>query len=138
MTKAMSVQCRPTALSPPIRMRLTLCESRAFRPSTDPVLSPSRKRTATGYSSNVVQPTGWANMSDIEGGDYAQVERSDRPGQVDPAGYLVWRHDLMGLGRRIPVNVATRVTSGRQTSGRVGSAGDGRCSGAAVVPRSGS
>ena len=34
--------------------------------------------------------------------------------------------------------VATRVTSERQTSGRVGTAGDGRCSGAAVVPRSGS
>src|SRR5215212_6433471 len=30
---------------------------------------------------------------------------------------------------------AAWVTSGRQTSGRVGSAGDGHCSGAAVVPR---
>jgi hypothetical protein len=39
---------------------------------------------------------------------------------------------------QIPANVATRVTSERQTSGRVGTAGGGRCSGAAVVPRSGS
>jgi len=30
---------------------------------------------------------------------------------------------------QIPVNVATRVSSGRQTSGCVGSGGDGRCSG---------
>ena len=38
----------------------------------------------------------------------------------------------------IPVNVATVVSSERQTSGCVGSAGDGSCPVQAVVPRSGS
>ena len=34
---------------------------------------------------------------------------------------------------RIPVNVATRVTTGGQTSARIGSPGDGRCAGLIVT-----
>ncbi len=59
-------------------------------------------------------------------------------GWAAECGHLKWAPLRPLIFRQIPVNVATRVNLGRQTSGHVESARDGCCSGAAVVSRSGS